>query len=82
MAPCRVRKWGAQNNIWMSSSCIRQEPLPARGLGLSTGRWVLGVTLSSGILPSPSGSESAQRRQRLPGCHVPLLPYLLTCLEI
>lgn len=33
MAPCRVRKWGVQSNIWIGSSCIRQGPLPSPGIG-------------------------------------------------
>lgn len=58
MAPCRVRKWGAQSNIWMSSSCIRQEPLPARGLGLSTGRWCWGSLCPRGFFPAPAAQRA------------------------
>ena len=79
MAPCRVRKWGVQSNIWTSSSWIR------RGLGLSTGRWVLGVTLPpGGFLPAPAAQRAprdanASEAAMCPCCLMFLLVWISRC---
>lgn len=69
MAPCRAQKWGVQSNIWTSSSCIRQEPLPG------TEHRVMGSRHPWGFLPAPV-ARSPEMPRRLP-CAPAALWFLL-----